>query len=108
MKKTIIYALVAVAVVAGVFYFGLQSKTVEYIKEVEKQEVVKNVEVDVLDARIKDAIASSSQEIETRAKNAYNEARRQAEVEVELEVRTQYLKEQDVKVKELQKESILY
>jgi len=105
MKKTIIYALVAVAVVAVVFYFGLQTKTVEYIKEIETQEVIKNVEVDVLDARIKDAIASSSQEIETRAQKAYDDAKRQAEVEIELDVTTKYRAELEARELELQKEA---
>ena len=105
MKKTIIYALVAVGVAAGVFFFGLQTKTVEYIKQVETKEVEKKVEVDVLDARIKDAIASSSQEIETRAQKAYNDAKRQAEVEIELDVTAKYREELEARELELQKEA---
>lgn len=105
MKKYIIVVLVVVIAVA---LFATSKKTIEVTNplKVEVKEV--EVKVDALQAKVDAAIASSSNEIETRAKHAYSIAKRNAEVEIELAVRAEYKKELDKREKELQKESVAY
>lgn len=106
MKKLKYIAIPLVAAVGIFAFMHLPTKTIEVTNET-KTEVVE-VEVDPLEEAIASALAASSTEIEEKARKAYEGAKRQAEVEIELQVRSQYLEEQEVKVKELQKESVAY
>ena len=106
MRNFIISVCVIIIGLGAGQYVRTHDTPTLYESKVETKEVP--VAVDALDARIKAAVASSSIETETRAKNAYNTAKRAAEVEVELVVRAEYKKELEKKEKELQKESVAY
>lgn len=109
MKTYTIIVISSVVIgVAAVVFFKTYDGSVTVQNNEKTVEVAKEVKVDLLESQIKDAISASSTAIEARAQKAYDDAKHQAELEIELEVRTQYVAEQDAKVKELQKESIAY
>ena len=108
MKRTAVIIVVGLLVGLGGLYakntfnFG----TVSYEKQT--VEVEKIVEVDTLDKMIKDAQNAKSDVI----RDAGEQARKDAEVKmmeaIELEVRTAYGKELDIKELELKKKQISY
>jgi len=108
MKKTIVGAVVVVVGIAGALWFSQKGSTHTYQNIIQTQEVEKRVEVDALQKQVNDALTASSTAIEERAKNAYNAAKRQAEVEIELEVTAKYRAQLEAREKELQKESVAY
>jgi len=103
MKKLLIVAIALVA--AAIWYFNSHATPLSYTKEAEVQQV--QVEVDALEKRIEASIAASSTAIEARAKAAYENAKRQAEVEIRLQETTAYKMEIEKKEKELMKETSL-
>lgn len=106
MKYTLIIVAVVLIGIGVSAYLGFYNTKESYERVTETKEV--EVKVDALEKQIADAIQASSTEIEVRAQNAYEATKRQAEVEVELAVRTAYREKLEVKEKELQKESIDY
>lgn len=104
MKKIIIVMAIGffVTSISTFLYLEKVKKPTEYIRE----EVTKEIRVDELENRINDAKNASSTEIEVRAKNAYEVAKRQAELEVELNVRTKYRLELEAKEKALMEEEV--
>ena len=108
MKRTAVIIVVGLLVGLG----GLYAKNTFNFGKVsyEKQtvEVEKIVEVDTLDKMIKDAQNAKSDAI----RDAGEQARKDAEVKmmeaIELEVRTAYGKELDIKELELKKKQISY
>lgn len=65
-------------------------------------------EVSVLDARIKSAQESARPEIETKAQAAYDDAYKQAMLEIELRVRKEAREEDDSVIESLEKEVGVY
>jgi hypothetical protein len=103
MKYIVVVVAVAIAIVG---FLSFKKAPIEYIRHEETKEIT--VEVDALESKISAAIASSSTEIEARAKAAYENAKHQAEVEIKLSVTAAYRAELEKKEKELQKESKAY
>lgn len=108
MKKYIIYSLVISLIAASGFVAFVGRKSTYQSGQTQTKVETKEVQVDALDRAVKDAIAASSTEIENKAKAAYDAAKHQAELEIELSVRTADQKKKDEKIKELQKESVAY
>lgn len=106
MKRNIITVLILVALGVGIFLSGkyIDKSPTIYETKTETQEV----EVDALEKKIQEAIVASSTETEVFAQRAYEDAKHQAEVEIELEVRMKDASEKDAVLKALQKESISY
>ena len=101
MKKTIIIVVLIALLGACAWYTTKKGSVTEYVQKTETKEVL----VDALDKQIADAIQASSTEIEIRAKNAYENAKHQAEAEVKLQVTTEYRKSLEAKEKELMKDA---
>lgn len=96
-------AIAVIIIIAAIVYFASRESTVEYIKETVTE--TKEIEVDALEAAVREAIAASSTDIEAKAKSAYDDAKRQAEVEIELQVTAEYREKIEAREKELQKEA---
>lgn len=95
MKYLIVLAgIVALFVGVAIGSQFVQNKT-EYVRTEE------TVEVDALETAILNALTASSTDIETHAQKAYDDARAQMEVEIELSVREAYRKGLEAKEEEL-------
>lgn len=97
MKKIIIVAVVVSIIAALGFLAFVKPKSIVYETKTETQQV----EVDALQKQIEDAITASSTETEAKARKAYDDAKKQAELEIELAVTAQYRKDIEEKEKEL-------
>lgn len=99
--------IVAVGGIVGLLGVGaytampLLTEKVEYHTETVTEEVT----VDALDVAIAEAKVASSTDIEARAQAAYEAAKRQAEVEVELRVTAEYRKRIEEREAALEKEA---
>ncbi len=102
MRHAIIAVIVGLVSV-GIWQSGAFAKPTEYIRQTETKEV--KVEVDLFKKQVADSKAASSTEIEARAKAAYENAKYQAELEVELQVTSAYRAELEEKEKKLMEEA---
>lgn len=108
MKRTIIVIVLGLLIGLGGLYVNNTFNFWKQTFERQTVEVEKEVVVDALDKKIKDAQEAKS----TQIKAAGEEARKQAETNmleaIELEVRTAYGKELDAKELELKKKQTSY
>lgn len=103
--KPLVISVIGLAVILG----GITLTKPKAIKYEQVETIVeKTVEVETLQKRIDDAITASSTDIELKAKEAYEETKKQAQKTIELEVRTKYENELKAKRIELEKETKVY
>jgi hypothetical protein len=105
MKRNLI-GIVVIGLALGGAIVVTRTDSIKY-EQVETI-VEKTVEVETLQKRIDDAITASSTDIELKAKEAYEETKKQAQKTIELEVRTRYENELKAKRIELEKETKVY
>lgn len=101
MKPLVIAVIGTVVILGGVTL--TQTSTTEYVQPTVVEKEV-TIEVETLHKRITDAITASSTDIESKAKQAYEETKAQLQKEVELEVTRTYRKEIEAKEESLEQE----
>lgn len=91
---------------AGGGIYWMEHGNKQVVQNIQKEIVEKVVEKEVptLDKRIADAISASSTDIETEARQAYEEAKKKAETEIALRVTTEYRKEVEKMEAELEEQ----
>lgn len=89
--KTIITLGIVMSVIGGIVFFYPSVTEVQNIREV--IEVEKTVEVNVLEARIKEALDGAENDIKAKAEEAYNRVREIETKKIEDAVKAQYIKE---------------
>jgi len=104
MKLIIIVGIIAV-IVGGILLFKPQTISVT---QPEPVTIEKEVVVEEIGKRIKDAQTAHEADITSKAQAAYDEAFKQGMLDVEIDVRKQYQIENDAALKELQKQSQSY
>lgn len=105
MKKIILVIIGLGVILGGIAYKMVKVETITVDKiRTEVVEKVVEKEVPTLDKRIADAISASSTDIETKAQQAYEDAKKNAENEIALRITTEYRKEIEAMEVELEKE----
>ena len=108
MYKIVTIVGVIAAFGGAIWYADHSQKGQVYIRDTQTKEVKVDVPVDALDTQVKNAIAASSTEIAAKAQAAYDAAKHQAEVEVELSVTADYKTKIEEREQKLKKESVAY
>jgi len=85
--------IVAVLIVVGVIIAGQQGSVVTVEKELVEIEKTVEVKINVLDKRIEEAVASSSDTIEKKAKEAYERIKAEETKKIEDKVKADYIRE---------------
>lgn len=95
MNKSIIAVVVIMCGVLGGGIYFMEHGNKVTVQGIQKEIVEKIVEKEVptLDKRIADAISASSTDIETKAQQAYEDAKKNAENEIALRIIEEYEKE---------------
>lgn len=98
LMQKIFIAFVVIAFGVGFIFMLMQERVSEVVYQTVPEEVI----VDALNESIKSALVASSTEIEASAQKAYDNAKKQMELEIELAVRSKYREELEAKEVELQ------
>ena len=104
MKRIAIASVVIVIVGLG----GIALSNNQIVYETKEKLVTVEKEVSTLQNKIDDALQANAEDIEAEAQAAYNATKRQAELEIELEVTSAFRGELEEREKVLQASSTAY
>src|SRR3990167_2451913 len=107
MKRTI-GAFIGVVLVATVGIVAKWEVIKNNLGSVEYRTEVVTEEVDALDARVQKAIEGGAEDTENKAREAYEAAKKQAELEIKLKVTGEYRAEVEKMEEDLKKQTASY